>query len=182
MKFTPLTLSGAFLVDLEKREDKRGFFARYFCEKEFSTHGLETRWPQMNVSYTQEAGSVRGLHFQRNPKAESKVVRCISGAIFDVLVDLRVGSPSFGKWLGFELNEVNRTMVYIPKGFAHGFQTLLPNSELLYMHSEIYNPECEGGVKFDDPILNIVWPMPIADISARDLNHPNLTQVAPIEL
>ena len=182
MIFKPLALGGAFLIDLEKREDSRGFFARYFCEKEYSSHGLETRWVQMNTSLTRQPGSLRGLHFQRPPMAEAKVVRCLSGAIWDVLVDLRMGSPSFGKWLGFELNDVNRTMLYIPKGFAHGFQTLKPDTELLYLHTESYSPEHEGGLKYDDPTVGVNWPLPVGDLSPRDLVHPNLHQLTPITL
>ena len=182
MIFKPLALGGAFLIDLEKREDSRGFFSRYFCEKEYSAHGLETRWVQMNTSLTRQPGSVRGLHFQRPPKAEAKVVRCLTGAIWDVLVDLRMGSPSFGKWLGFELNDDNRTMLYIPKGFAHGFQTLKPDTELLYLHTESYSPEHEGGLKYDDPTVGVNWPLPVGDLSPRDLVHPNLHQLTPITL
>ena len=134
MKFISLTLAGAYLIDLEKREDNRGFFARCFCEKEFSTQGLEIRWVQMNTSLTRQSGSIRGLHFQYPPKAELKLVRCLQGAIWDVIVDIRLNSPTFGHWYGAELNERNRRMLYVPKGFAHGFQTLGSDVEMLYFH------------------------------------------------
>lgn len=175
MIFKPLALGGAFLIDLEKREDSRGFFSRYFCEKEYSSHDLETRWVQMNTSLTRQPGSVRGLHFQRPPKAEAKVVRCLSGAIWDVLVDLRMGSPSFGKWLGFELNDDNRTMLYIPKGFAHGFQTLTDNCEMLYFHTATYQAGVEGGLNALDFRLAIKWPLGVTILSNRDRSHPMLT-------
>lgn len=175
MIFKPLALGGAFLIDLEKREDSRGFFSRYFCEKEYSSHGLETRWVQMNTSLTRQPGSVRGLHFQRPPKAEAKVIRCLSGAIWDVLVDLRMGSPSFGKWLGFELNDDNRTMLYIPKGFAHGFQTLTDDCEMLYFHTATYQAGAEGGLNALDFRLAIKWPLGVTILSDRDRSHPMLT-------
>ena len=175
MIFKPLALGGAFLIDLEKREDSRGFFSRYFCEKEYSSHGLETRWVQMNTSLTRQPGSLRGLHFQRPPKAEAKVVRCLSGAIWDVLVDLRMGSPSFGKWLGFELNDDNRTMLYIPKGFAHGFQTLTDDCEMLYFHTATYQAGAEGGLNALDFRLAIKWPLGVTILSDRDRSHPMLT-------
>ena len=175
MIFKSLALGGAFLIDLEKREDSRGFFSRYFCEKEYSAHGLETRWVQMNTSLTRQPGSLRGLHFQRPPKAEAKVVRCLSGAIWDVLVDLRMGSPSFGKWLGFELNDENRTMLYIPKGFAHGFQTLTDDCEMLYFHTATYQAGAEGGLNALDFRLAIKWPLGVTILSDRDRSHPMLT-------
>ena len=175
MIFKPLALGGAFLIDLEKSEDSRGFFFRYFCEKEYSSHGLETRWVQMNTSLTRQPGSLRGLHFQRPPKAEAKVVRCLSGAIWDVLVDLRMGSPSFGKWVGFELNDDNRTMLYIPKGFAHGFQTLTDDCEMLYFHTATYQAGAEGGLNALDFRLAIKWPLGVTILSDRDRSHPMLT-------
>lgn len=180
MKFTPLSMAGAFRVDVEKREDERGFFARVFCAHEFADHGLETSFVQMNTSVTRKAGSVRGMHFQRPPKAEVKLIRCVRGAVFDVIVDLREGSPTFGHWQGTELTGDNRAMLYVPRGFAHGFQTLADDSELFYMHSEFYSPEHEGGLRFDDPDVGIAWPLPIAEMSPRDRQHPFLSQVGSI--
>lgn len=181
MLFKPLPLAGAFLIDLERREDDRGFFARFYCENEFAAHGLETRWVQMNTSLSRQTGTIRGLHLQKPPKAEAKVVRCLRGAIWDVIVDLREGSPTFAKWYATELNEDNRSMLYIPKGCAHGFQTLQQNSELLYLHSEFYSPEYEGGLKFDDPDIAISWPLHVTELSARDQNLPLLKEwIAPI--
>ncbi len=182
MVFTPLPLAGAYRIELEKIGDDRGFFARYFCSREFEARGLQTQWVQINTTLTQKKGSIRGLHFQRTPKAEEKVVRCLRGAIFDVLVDLREGSPTFGKWLGVELNAQNRSMLYIPKGFAHGFQTLTNACELLYLHSEFYAPECEGGIRYDDPLLHIEWPLPVRSISQRDEMLPTLQDIKPILL
>ncbi len=180
MIFTPLKLSGAYRIDLEKREDERGFFARLFCVEEFAALGLETAWAQMNTSLTRTTGSVRGLHFQRPPMAEVKVVRCLRGAAFDVMVDLRAGSPSFGQWDAVELTPENRSMVYIPHGFAHGFQTLAPDTELLYFHSAAYSAAHEGGVHHADPALGIRWPLAIAEISPRDRALPPLAALEPI--
>ena len=182
MKFISLTLAGAYLIDLEKREDNRGFFARCFCEKEFSTQGLEIRWVQMNTSLTRQSGSIRGLHFQYPPKAELKLVRCLQGAIWDVIVDIRLNSPTFGHWYGTELNERNRGMLYVPKGFAHGFQTLGSDVEMLYFHSEFHSQEHESGLRYDDPSLAINWPLSVSEISKRDKELPLFSEIKPIEL
>ena len=180
MKFTPLRLTGAYLIDLEKREDDRGFFARYFCEEEFADHGLKTRWVQMSTSLSREQGTLRGLHFQRPPKAETRVVRCLRGAIWDVVVDIRKDSPTFGKWQAAELNEDNRTMMYVPQGFAHGFQSLQFDTELLYLHSEYHSQEHEGGLHYGDQQLQISWPLVVSQVSARDQEHPTLAKLEPI--
>jgi dTDP-4-dehydrorhamnose 3,5-epimerase len=180
MLFTQLPLQGAWQIDLEKREDERGFFARLFCVDEFMQHGLNTEWAQCNNSMSVKAGTVRGMHFQRAPAAEDKMLRCLRGSIYDVLVDLRSNSTSYGKWTALELSAANRTMAYIPKGFAHGFQTLEDNTELLYFHSEKYTSEHEGGVRFDDPDLAISWPLEIAEISERDKAHPGLEKLEPL--
>jgi dTDP-4-dehydrorhamnose 3,5-epimerase len=180
MRFTSLPLPGAWRVDLEKREDARGFFARLFCAEEFATHGLATHWLQCNTSLSRLAGTVRGLHFQRPPMAEAKLVRCLKGAIFDVLVDLRASSPTYGRWASLELSQDNRSMAYVPPGFAHGFQTLTPDAELLYFHSQVYSPQHEGGLRFDDPDVAIVWPLAVAELSPRDASHPLLSQLEPI--
>jgi dTDP-4-dehydrorhamnose 3,5-epimerase len=182
MIFTPLPLAGAFRIDLEAREDERGFFARLFCETEFAAHGLNTRWVQMNTSLSRRPGTVRGLHFQRPPSAEVKLVKCVSGAIFDVVVDLRAGSPTFGQWHGEELSAANRAMMYVPEGFAHGFQTLAEDCELIYMHSRAYSAADEGGARPDDPALAIHWPRAVEGLSERDAGHPALTEIEPIPL
>jgi len=177
MKFAPLKLDGAYMIDLEKRQDSRGFFARQYCDAEFHDLGLNTRWVQMNTSHSIEKGIVRGMHFQRPPKAEIKMIRCIKGSVFDVIVDLRKGSPTFAEWYGAELSEENHTMLYIPTGFAHGFQTLTDKTELLYWHSEFYASDCEGGVNFSDPELQIAWPLEVSGISDRDQNLESLSKL-----
>jgi dTDP-4-dehydrorhamnose 3,5-epimerase len=180
MIFTPLGLAGAFAVDLDRREDARGFFARLFCEQEFADHALATTWMQCNTSFSHAEGTLRGLHFQRPPMAEAKLVKCLHGAIFDVMVDLRLKSPTFGRWASLVLSAENRTMAYVPPGFAHGFQTLVPETELLYFHSQAYSPAHEGGLLYDDRELNIPWPLPVADLSPRDAVHPVLAMLEPI--
>lgn len=182
MIFTPLSLTGAFRIDLDRREDERGFFARLFCETEFSTQGLTTHWAQMNTSLTRRSGTVRGLHFQRPPQAEVKLVKCVVGAIFDVIVDLRAGSPTYGRWHGEQLSAANKAMMYVPEGFAHGFQTLVDDCELIYMHSCAYSAKDEGGVLPDDPMLAIGWPHPVLGLSERDASHPALSAIEPILL
>lgn len=180
MIFTPLELEGAYLIDLERRQDERGFFARLFCEQEFAARGLNTAWTQMNTSLTRRAGTVRGMHFQRPPMAEVKLVKCLAGAIFDVIVDLRAGSASFGRWCGRRLDADNRSMMYVPEGFAHGFQTLTPDVELLYCHSRPYSAAHEGGLRHDDPQAAIAWPAPVQGLSDRDRTHPLLNEIEPI--
>ena len=182
MIFNELPLKGAYTIDLEKREDGRGFFARIFCLDEFEKQGLNISIVQMNTTLSKERGTVRGLHFQRPPKAEAKIVRCIIGSIWDVIVDIRESSPTYGKWYAAELNDNNRTMMYVPKGFAHGFQTLVDNVELLYLHSEFYSAEHEGGLLYNDKTVGINWPSPISEISERDKTHPMLNDLNPIKL
>ena len=173
MIFTPAPLAGAFVIDLEPFSDERGWFARYYDKKEFEQHtGLSKDWVQLNHSVSYTKGTLRGMHFQRPPHKEIKMVRCISGAVYDVIVDLREGSPGFLKSYGVELTARNNKMLYIPEGFAHGFQTLEPDSTLLYHHSEYYTPGSEGGLRHDDPALAINWPLPVAVISERDTRHP----------
>jgi dTDP-4-dehydrorhamnose 3,5-epimerase len=168
MKFTPAPLEGAYLIDLEKRGDDRGFFARLFCEKEFQAHGLPHHLVQVNNSASSEQGTLRGLHFQLSPKQEDKVVRCIRGALWDVILDLRVDSSTFGQWFGHTLSADNRTMMFVPKGFAHGFITLEPNSEVIYFASECYAPESERCVRWNDPMFAIRWPAQPSVISEKD--------------
>lgn len=182
MIFKETSLNGAYVINLEKYEDGRGFFARYFCKEEFKNYGLATEWVQMNISLNRKKGTFRGMHFQRPPKAESKVVCCLRGAIWDVVVDLRDGSDSYGQWFGVELNESNRTMMYVPRGFAHGFQTLSDDSELFYLHSEFYSPEHEGGLHYDSSEVGIDWPLPVNELSKRDASLPTLNQLEPIAL
>jgi len=173
MKFSPLPLTGAFLIDLEKRGDDRGFFARFFCENEFAQHGLVTRFVQINSSLTAKKGALRGMHYQLPPAAEVKVVRCIRGALYDVILDLRPHSATFGQWFGETLSAENRTMMYVPEGFAHGFVTLVPDTEALYLVSAQYAPDAERGVRFDDPKFGIKWPMPPAELSDKDRKWPD---------
>ena len=182
MIFKPLPLTGAYAINLEKKEDHRGFFARSFCLDELAKQGLEMKIAQMNTTLSKKRGTVRGLHFQRPPKAEIKIVSCICGSIWDVIVDVRKDSPTYGKWYGLELNDSNQTMMYVPKGFAHGFQTLVDNVRLLYLHSESYSAKDEGGLLFNDTAIDIKWPCPISGISDRDNHHPMLAALKPINL
>ncbi len=168
MIFKESHLQGNYLIDLELRSDERGFFARYFCENEFQKHGLNTRWVQINNSMSKQVGTLRGLHFQRPPHSEVKLVRCIKGSIWDIVVDLRKGSATFGKWFGSTLSEKNRTMMYVPEGFAHGFVTLEPDSEILYLVSNSYSPESEGVLLWNDPDVAINWPVTPQLLSDKD--------------
>ena len=171
MKFIPTILNGSFTIQLDPINDERGWFARYFCKKEFSTIGHNKEWGQMNHSFSLKKGTLRGMHFQKPPHSEVKLVRCIQGSVFDVIIDLRKDSPTFLKWFGTELSAENKLMMYIPEGFAHGFQTLEDNSGLLYMHTAYYSPEAEDGLRYNDPQVNISWPIEISEISMRDTNH-----------
>jgi dTDP-4-dehydrorhamnose 3,5-epimerase len=168
VKYTKTSLSGAFLIDLEPRSDERGFFSRYFCKNEFDNKGLNTTWVQINNSMTQKRGTVRGLHLQSDPYAEVKLIRCFRGAIWDVIVDLRRHSPTFGKWFGFELNESNRTMLYVPQGFAHGFISLMDESECIYLVSNYYSSSHERTLMWNDPDVGIEWPIEMTYISEKD--------------
>ncbi len=177
-----MPLAGAFRVELEPRGDARGFFARLFCAEEFAAHGLATDWVQCNTSFTALQGTLRGLHFQRPPVAETKLLRCIRGAIFDVIVDLRAGSPTFGRWHGERLDDQNRTMICVPQGFAHGFQTLTPDVEMLYFHSAPYSAAHEGGLRWDDARVAVDWPLGVTEVSARDAAFPMLDMLEPIRI
>lgn len=176
MKFTETPLKGAFLIDLEKREDERGFFARAFCVNEFKQHDLDANIVQINNSLSVDKGTLRGMHYQLAPKAETKIVRCIKGALFDVIVDLRKDSPTFLKWFGAEITADNRRMMYVPKGFAHGFITLEPHTEAFYMVTEFYAPEMERGIRYNDPALAIEWPIEPVVVSDKDLKHPDFNE------
>ena len=172
MIFASTRLEDALLIDIEPKEDERGFFARTWCRQELAARGLDTEIAQESVSYNRLRGTVRGLHFQRPPHEETKIVRCTRGAIFDVIVDLRPHSPSYLQWQGFELTAENRRAVYIPKGFAHGFQTLAEHCEVAYQISTFYAPESAGGYRYDDAAFRITWPLPLTMISERDLGWP----------
>jgi dTDP-4-dehydrorhamnose 3,5-epimerase len=166
MEFVPTSVAGAFAVRHDVRADERGRFKRQYCERAFAAAGLNTRWVQVNHSVTLGRGSVRGLHFQRPPHAEAKLVSCPAGRAFDVVVDLRNGSGTFLKWAAVEIDEA--TSCYVPAGCAHGFQALTDEVHLIYQHSAEYAPDAESGVRFDDPVLGIAWPLPVATVSDRD--------------
>jgi dTDP-4-dehydrorhamnose 3,5-epimerase len=178
MKFSSTHLEGVFLIEPEPRRDERGFLARTFCEREFAAHGLNTRWPQHNHTLTLERGSVRGLHFQAEPSPEIKLVRCMTGRVWDVVVDVRPQSPTFGKWEAFELSSDNLRAVYIPAGFAHGFQCLEDRCELFYLMSDFYEAPLARGVRWNDPDIAIAWPLPVINLSLRDHALPSLKELA----
>lgn len=173
MRFNATPLEGAYTIDLEKRGDERGFFARVYCSEEFAAKRLVNSFAQINNSLTGKKGVLRGMHYQLPPAAEVKVIRCIKGALFDVILDLRPQSPTFGKWFGETLSAENRLMMYCPKGFAHGFVTLEENTEAFYLVSDPYAPELERGVRFDDPAFNIKWPIEPLEISEKDGSWPD---------
>jgi dTDP-4-dehydrorhamnose 3,5-epimerase len=177
MKFSQATLAGLWVIDLELREDERGFLARTYCETEFTKHVLNTRWPQCNLTLTKNRGMVRGMHFQADPKPEIKLIRCARGTIFDVLVDVRRESNTFGKWQGFELSAENRRTLYVPGGFAHGFQCLTDNCEVFYQMSEFYFSDLARGIRWNDPQVGIAWPIEGAQLSERDRSLPLLSQL-----
>jgi dTDP-4-dehydrorhamnose 3,5-epimerase len=172
--FVETPIGGAFVVDLEPLSDERGFFARTWCQREFEAHGLETRLVQCSVSFNQQAGTLRGLHYQAAPYAEVKLVRCISGAVFDVIVDLRSGSPTFARHYSVILSAVNRRLLYIPEGCAHGFQTLEQDTEVAYQMSEFHRPDYSRGVRWNDPAFGIAWPPTETRIvNQRDQTYPD---------
>lgn len=173
MKFTRTIFDDAWLIGLEPSEDRRGFFARTFCVREYAAKGLETAFPQHSISHSRERGTICGMHFQKPPHGEVKVVTCLRGAIFDVIIDLRPNSPHFARWQGFELTETNRRQVYIPSGFAHGFQTLSQDVDVHYLISAYYEPQASSGFRYDDPAFAIAWPLPVSMISERDLSWPS---------
>ncbi|MGE9314708.1 dTDP-4-dehydrorhamnose 3,5-epimerase [Niabella sp. CJ426] len=171
MIFEPTSLDGSYVITPSPRGDNRGWFMRSFCKQEFETIGHTKEWVQMNHSFTATKGTIRGMHFQIKPYGEIKLVRCIAGAVFDVIIDLREESPSYLQWFGAELSAGNKKSLYIPEGFAHGFQTLTEDAELLYLHSAYYTPGYESGVLYNDPKINIQWPLPLTEISERDKSH-----------
>jgi dTDP-4-dehydrorhamnose 3,5-epimerase len=170
MIFTETKLDGAFLIDIEERTDERGFFARSWCQKEFEQHGLMPRVVQANISFNHKKGTVRGMHYQASPYEETKLVRCTRGAIYDVIVDLRKGSPTYCQWLSAELTADNRRMLFVPEGYAHGFQTLTDATEVCYQVSQFYTPGAERGARFNDPAFSIRWPLDVTVISEKDAN------------
>jgi dTDP-4-dehydrorhamnose 3,5-epimerase len=173
MRFLPTRFEAAWLIELEPHVDERGFFARTWCRREFAERGLAVDIAQTSVSWSAKAGTLRGLHYQRAPHEEAKLVRCARGALFDVIVDLRPGSPTCGRWQGFELTAENRRELYVPKGFAHGFQSLEDATEAHYQMSEFHVPEAASGLRWDDPILAVEWPLPVSVISERDRGWPD---------
>lgn len=164
-------LQGAYIVDLERIEDNRGFFARCWCSREFAQNGLETEFVQCNISFNAHTGTLRGMHYQRSPYGEAKLIRCTMGSIYDVIVDVRESSPTRNMWLSAELSQENRRMLYVPEGFAHGFLTLTDNTEVFYHMSKHYSPEHACGIRWDDPLLGIDWPFDILVISHRDRSY-----------
>jgi len=173
VKISPTAIAGAKLVELERHEDERGFFARSYCEREFEAAGLAACVAQCNVSFNRSRGTLRGMHFQRAPHAEAKLVRCTRGAIYDVIVDLRKGSPSYLKWFAATLSAENRRALFIPEDVAHGFQTLEDSSEVFYQMSAFYHPDAAAGVRWNDPAFRIEWPIDRPIVSARDAGYPD---------
>src|SRR5258706_3851256 len=169
MKFMELVLKGACIIDIEPREDERGFFARSWDENEFRQHGLNPCVAQCNISFNKKRGTLRGMHYQIAPFVEAKLVRCTMGVIYDVIIDLRPDSQTFRQWTAVELTAENRRTLYIPADFAHGFQTLVDNTEVYYQISEFYHPECARGIRWDDPIFGVEWPIKDVNVSQTDM-------------
>ena len=173
MKFTQSPLQNAWILEIEPRGDERGYFARTFCRKELEAHGLDATIVQSNSSYSRDAGTLRGMHYQKAPAEETKLIRCLRGSIFDVIIDLRPDSSTYLQSYGIELTADNLRMLYIPKGFAHGFMTLQDHTEVLYMVGEYYTPNCEDGLRYNDPKFNIEWPVEPSVVSEKDQNWPD---------
>ncbi len=168
MKFIPQPLAGVYLVELNLLKDDRGGFARTYCKREFEQIGHKKEFVQLNQSWNTKKGTVRGMHYQVPPFSEIKLIRCVKGAVLDVVVDIRKGSPTFLQHLAVELSEDNKTMIYLPEGFAHGFQTLTDQAELIYHHTEYFTPQADAGLNHSDPLLKIKWPLPVSAISEKD--------------
>jgi len=179
MNFTKTPLAGAFIIDIERREDSRGYFARAFCQNEFKEHGLKPVIAQANVAFNKRKGTLRGMHFQFPPAAETKLVRCTRGAILDIIVDLRPESPTYLQHVAVELSEDNGRALYVPERFGHGYQVLRDSTETSYQVGEFYTPGSEGGLRYDDPRLNLKWPLPVAAISEKDEAWEPLQRVEP---
>lgn len=171
MKFIETSLKGAFVIEIEPNEDARGFFARTYCEKEFKAHAIEVRFVQSNISFTKRKGTLRGMHYQASPHEEEKIVSCARGSIFDVIVDIRPDSSTYTKWFAVELSSENRKILYVPKGFAHGFQTLADESEVTYQMGSEYVPDAARGIRWDDAKFGIEWPLKITRMSDKDAGY-----------
>lgn len=173
MRFSPTPLAGAFLVDSDANADERGSFYRTFCREEFESNGLPGDYAQMSLSRNRSRGTLRGMHYQGAPRPEQKLVRCVRGVVFDVIVDLRKGSLTFCHWFGTELSETNRTALFVPAGFAHGFLTLTDDADILYQMTEFYMPDLAAGMRWNDPAFGIAWPFEPLKVSARDRAYPD---------
>lgn len=173
MLFAETLIKGAYIIDLVRHEDGRGFFARSWCQREFEEHGLNPKMVQCNISFNNRRGTLRGMHYQAAPFEEARLVRCLAGAIYDVIIDLRSNSPTFKKWLAIELTANNRRALFIPEGLAHGFQTLADDTEVFYQMSEFYTPDAARGLRWDDPAFGIEWPIETLIISEKDRTYPN---------
>jgi dTDP-4-dehydrorhamnose 3,5-epimerase len=173
MIFTETKLIGAYIIEINKIEDERGFFGRSWCKNEFDKYHLNTNVVQANVSLSKHKGTLRGMHFQKNPYQETKLIRCSRGSIFDVIIDLRPSSPTFMQWFGIELTQDNYKMLYVPENFAHGILTLQDNTEVSYFVTQFYTPGAEGGIRWNDPAIGIQWPVSPTIITEKDNNHPN---------
>ena len=180
MLFHTTRLQDVRLIEIERASDERGYFARTFCVREFAAAGLATVFVQHSVSHTARVGTVRGMHFQRSPHEEVKIVRCVAGAIYDVLIDIRPGSPTYMQWEPYELSAGDGRQLYVPTGFAHGFQTLAPATEVGYMMTAFYAPDASHGIRHDDVAFNISWPLPVSEMSAKDRNWPDYPAIAPL--
>jgi dTDP-4-dehydrorhamnose 3,5-epimerase len=173
MNFVPTVLLDTFIIAPELRADERGWFARTWCQQEAAAHGLSPTWVQHNLSFNRTCGTVRGLHYQTAPAAESKLVRCTRGALYDVVLDVRPASPTYRRWVAVELTADNRLLLYVPEGCAHGFQTLADNTEVAYHMSAVYTPGCARGVRWNDPAFGIRWPLPVTVMADRDAQYPD---------
>jgi dTDP-4-dehydrorhamnose 3,5-epimerase len=176
MQFIETPIMGLYLIQLNKIQDERGFFARTFCKEQFSKIGFNKEFVQFNHSFNKIKGTIRGMHFQQQPFSETKLIRCVEGCVYDVAVDLRKDSASYMQSFGVELSSDNMICILIPEGFAHGFQTLQDNTALIYHHTNYYKPNTEGGIRFDDKILNIQWKLPPINISSKDLSYPLINE------
>jgi len=175
MIFTETKLHGAHVIEIQKLEDTRGFFARTWCKNEFEAHSLTAHLMQINISLSKKKGTLRGMHYQIEPNQESKLIRCTKGAIYDVIIDLRPNSSTYKKWLGTELTAENYKMLYVPEDFAHGFQTLEDDTEVVYQVSQFYSPQSERGVRYNDPVFGIRWPIDVQVITDKDKNWADYT-------
>ncbi|KAB8334623.1 dTDP-4-dehydrorhamnose 3,5-epimerase [Scytonema tolypothrichoides VB-61278] len=178
MIFVETELKDAYIIDLEQKQDHRGFFARTFCAQEFEAHGLKPTVAQCNLSFNYKKGTLRGMHYQTLPAAETKLVRCTQGAIYDVIIDMRPESPTYLQYIGVELSAENHRALYVPEMFAHGYQTLTDSAEVAYQVGEFYTPGYERGLRYDDPFFNIQWPLEVTEISEKDKNWPLMTMMS----